>query len=79
MRLTLFLAPFLLLAPQSAAAADSNPTAAKPGQAQPADKVICKKRVKTGTLAQYEKSCHTRAEWEKKRAEAEPGSERRPG
>ena len=39
-------------APQTASAIDS-------------EKVVCKKRPKTGSLAGYEKVCHTKADWDK--------------
>ena len=66
MRSTLLLLPILLAAGSPAAAAKETTAVSAPrGQAQPADKVICRKRVKTGTLSGYEKSCHTRLEWER--------------
>ena len=43
--------------PQAAAAPATN--------AAPGDKLICKKRLKTGTLADFQKICHTKAEWER--------------
>ena len=66
MRATLLLLPILLApAVPAMAAKETTVVSATRGQAQPADKVICRKRIKTGTLSSYEKSCHTRLEWEK--------------
>jgi len=30
-----------------------------------ADKMICKKRARIGTLASFDRECHTRAEWDR--------------
>lgn len=60
---SLFAAP----TPAAADATPQSPTAVRTGSgaAAPAEKLICKRRLKTGTLASYEKSCHTRADWER--------------
>jgi hypothetical protein len=35
----------------------------------PAEKIICKRELKTGTLATYEKICLTKAGWDRHRAQ----------
>jgi hypothetical protein len=64
-----FLMPLLLQAsspatpaPTLVAASEAATTAPLPSKA---DKLICKRRQKTGSLAGYERSCHTKAEWQK--------------
>jgi hypothetical protein len=57
--------PVLLLI---VAAALPSPALAAPTLAeQPADKMICKKSVETGTLARVTKTCLTKAEWQRLR------------
>jgi len=50
---------------QTPVSGDPRPAASTTGNAAPAGKLICKKRLKTGTLADYEKICHTKGEWER--------------
>ena len=50
---------------QVSAGGGARPSSAATGNGAPGDKLVCKKRLKTGTLADYEKICHTKAEWER--------------
>ena len=70
-----FLTP-LLLQTASATPADSaagaqpirlaaNETVAPAPAKAKGEKLICKRRTKTGSLAGTERSCHTKAEWQK--------------
>jgi hypothetical protein len=43
----------------------ANEVVTTPTLAAKSEKMICKRRPKTGSLAGYEKSCHTKAEWQK--------------
>ena len=63
MRPTLLLMSLAILGVSPSSASET--LSPSQGQAKPADKMICKRQLKTGTLALYERSCHTRAEWEK--------------
>lgn len=54
---------FLLVAAIIPSPAFAAPTLAE----QPADKMICKKSVETGTLARVTKTCLSKAEWQRLR------------
>ena len=49
-------------APTPAAAPSAAP---QPASAIDGEKIVCKKRTKTGSLAGFEKVCHTKADWDK--------------
>jgi hypothetical protein len=73
MRSKLFLLPLACLlasagisaSSQTPVSGDPRPAASATTNAAPGDKLVCKKRLRTGTLADYEKICHTKAQWER--------------
>ena len=58
-----FLLPLALQTATPVAVAASETAA--PVKPAAKEKLICKRRVKTGSLAGYERSCHTKAEWQR--------------
>ena len=54
----------LATAPASAQSPQAAPHQAS-GATAPAEKLICKRKLKTGSLVGYERTCHTRAEWQR--------------
>lgn len=58
----------MLLQAAAPAAAPTQIAQAEPAKAKPADdpnQMICKRQLRTGTLADYEKICHTKADWKR--------------
>ncbi len=56
----------LLVMAADAGAGDTNAQSSSPPARSAklqGDRVICKREVKIGTLAGYQRTCHTRAEW----------------
>jgi hypothetical protein len=58
-----FVLPLLLQAATQPVTQPASTAVAPP--AKPADKLICRRELRSGSLADYKKICHTRAEWQR--------------